>query len=460
MSDVLSFYFDGAIVQAVKVRITGIAATAEEARTFPYEELDDFLSTCREKNCIICCNPQFFYQDIVHLPPNAIKHYDRLIRSEIQSMHPDLTSFSLFHHTVGESIIDAKPFSKIAVFCYQDDFLSDFISSLGRFGKKVVRVYSAPYAIFRLALTTCTTDLDHPRIFIASLPGEKLLLVCENNELEFIRKIPSLNSTLLPEDSNNINMTVDYCFQSLRVKPSEAVIINPHELPEDLSPLLSVPFRATLPRKLTGIPPYVIQDYIAPVAAALHYADAPRSGNILPKEYSAFMMRRKLLTTMTMIMVVLILLLGGFLVKELATNNELNSKISRIRTGLSGSANELAAFRKLDEEVIRLKQPLEIVNKHNTSLNPAAALAALNLPESREYVIREVTVQNSDTGINVQLQGAINASIYSDTQEVFEKFVARFAKLSGYSIVSSAIDIRQKTFSIQARYKSGGQPGK
>ena len=108
----------------------------------------------------------------------------------------------------------------------------------------------------------------------------------------------------------------------------------------------------------------------------------------------------------------------------------------------------------------RLKQPLDVVNKHNISLNPAAALAALALPPSGEYVIKGATVQSGANGLDVQLQGTINASIYSDTQALYESLVARVAKLPGYSVVSSSIDIRQKTFSIQARYNSGGKPVK
>jgi hypothetical protein len=265
---------------------------------------------------------------------------------------------------------------------------------------------------------------------------------------------------MLPEDAQNINMTVDYCFQSLRVRPFESIMINQHELSEDLSPLISIPLRSALPPQLETLPLHIIEEYLAPLAAALHSVKSPRTGNILPSEYAVFSRYKKILTAAVIFMFAAALLLGGYLSKELMAISGLKGKISRIRTELSGAANELAAFRKLDEEVNRLKQPLEGVNKQNTSLNPAAALAALTLPESQEYVVKGVTVQAAATGIDVQLQGAVNASIYSDTQALYESFVARVTKLPGYTLVSNTIDIRQKTFSIQARYNSGGQSGK
>ncbi len=460
MNDILSFYFDGAVIQATKVRITGDSGLVTDAKSFPLDELDGYLAECREKTCVVCCNPPFFYQDIIHLPPSAEKLYGKLVRSEVQNAHPDLTSFSIFHCTIGESTIESKLYSKIAAFSYPDEFIAPLLQAVNRYGITISHSYPAPIAIFRLALTACDSDSDQARICMATLPGEKLLLVCENNELAFIRKIPSLSSVMLSEDAQNINMTVDYCLQTLRVRPFEATILNMDELSEDLSSLVSVPLRSMLLPQLRDLPPYMIQEYLAPIAAALHSVKSPRIGNILPSDYAAFCKHKKLLSVTAKLIFALVLLLGGYLVKELMTISELKSKIGRARIELSGAANELATFRTLDEEVSRLKQPLDVVNKHTISLNPAAALAALALPVSEEYVIKGATVQSGANGLDVQLQGVINASIYSDTQALYESLVAKIAKLPGYSVVSSTIDIRQKTFSIQARYNSGGKPVK
>jgi hypothetical protein len=458
MNDILSFYFDGALIQAAKVRVTGDSGVVTDAKSFPLDELDGYLAECREKTCVVCCNPPFFYQDIIHLPPSAEKLYGKLVRSEVQNAHPDLTSFSIFHSTVGESTIESKLYSKIAAFSYPDEFISPLLQAVNRYGITISHSYPAPVAIFGLALTAC--DSDQARICMATLPGEKLLLVCENNKLAFIRKIPSLSSVMLSEDAQNINMTVDYCLQTLRVRPFEAIILNMDELSGDLSSLVSVPLRSVLLPQLRDLPPSMIREYLAPIAAALHSVKSPRIGNILPSDYATFCKHKKLLSVTAKLICALVLLLGGYLVKELMTISELKSKIGRARIELSGAANELATFRTLDEEVSRLKQPLDVVNKHNITLNPAAALAALALPVSGEYVIKGATVQSGVNGLDVQLQGVINASIYSDTQALYENLVARIAKLPGYSVASSSIDIRQKTFSIQARYNSGGKPAK
>lgn len=458
MTGISSFYFDGAIVQTVNACISGATLTITDAHTFPLDDLDDYLSNCREKRFIICCNPLVFHQDIMYLPPAASRQYDKLVRTEAQKIHPELTAFSTFHTTVGQSTIDSKVYNKVAVFSYTDDFLSGLLSKFNNHGKVISYVYSAPYTVFKLIASTCLNDAaTQARIFITSLPGEKLLLVGESNELEFIRKIPSSDAPLLPVDIQNINMTLDYCFQTLRVRPVEAIILNQAETSGEQSSSLSVPLISSLPPVLASVPHDIIADYIAPLAAALHYFGSPRDGNILPSDYAAFSTHKRFFTAATMLMSILALFLAGYLVTETMIISELKSKIGKVRTELSGSGNEIAAFKKLDAEVNLLKQPLDFTNKHNSSPNPATALAALILPESQEHMIKGITVQSGEGFLTVQIEGAINASGYSNTQASFEKLTSQVAKLPGYAVSSSGVDIKQKTFRIQARY-TGAKP--
>ena len=101
------------------------------------------------------------------------------------------------------------------------------------------------------------------------------------------------------------------------------------ELSEDLSSLVSVPLRSLLLPQLRDLPPSMIQEYLAPIAAALHSLKSPRIGNILPSDYANFCKHKKLLSVTAKLIFALVLLLGGYLVKELMTISELKSKIGR-----------------------------------------------------------------------------------------------------------------------------------
>lgn len=460
MKRVLSLYFDGAIVQAVTVRIVGGAAIIEDARTFPFEELSEFIATCPQKSCVVCSNPQQFFQDIIHLPPAAVRHYGRLVQGKVARAHPELTSFSSIYHIIGDITLEGKPFNKMAVFSYADSFLTELISELSSAGMVISAVYAAPYVIQRLALSTCPADPELPRIFISLQQGEKFFLVSDNGELVFVRKIPSQHETLLPDDTSNINMTVDYCQQTLRMRPTEAVMLNQTKLSPDLSQFVSIPLRASLPPGLSELPDHIAQDYLAPVAAALLVVKAPRIGNILPTAYGQATVHKKMIAGITAFTATLVLVFSMLFVKELLAVSRLESSIGRVKAVLGRSSQELASFRKLETEVGQLKLPLELVNKYNSSPNPSAALAALNLPVSGDYQIKGVTVNGVEGGLNVKIEGTLNSSGYSNTQALYEKLVAQVAQLPGYAAVSGKVDIKEKTVSIQARYVGKGPKNK
>ncbi len=460
MSNVLSFYLDGTVVQAVRARIADGTVTVRDARTFPHEELEAYLSDCRERSCILCCNPSSFHQDIVYLPQAAGKYYDSLVRAEVQREHSDLTSFTLFHRTIGEATIEGAQYSKIAAFSYADDPISDFISLFSRNGKTISNLYAAPYPIFRLAASACAVDSDQARIFIAALPGQKLILLSEKEEFEFIRTIPSPETALLPADIQNINMTIDYCFQSLRVRPTEAVMLSPAPESGEPSLALAIPFNSVCPMALAGVPHHVAQEYLAPLAAALHHCESPGECDILPADYLSFKQNKRILSAGTTILVVLALLLAGLVMTERMVISDLASRINALRAHLGGAVAEVAAYRKLDEETKALGSPIAFLNKLATSRNPGAALAALTPPGATNCSYKGITLKKGEGVINVHLEGVISATGYQETQTVFEGLVESVGKLPGYSVVSGAVDVKQKTFAIEARYGGAGHQGK
>lgn len=461
MSNVFCFYFDGAIVQAVKTSISGGTVTINDAHTFPYDELDIYLAGCKEKTFIVCCNTLQFQQDILHLPPAASKHYDKLVRTALRKNHPELTSFTTFHGNVGQTAIDSKVYNKVAAFSYFDEPLSDFISAFNRHGKVISHIYAAPYTIFRLFTSSCPNETAQARMFIASLPGEKLLLVEENNALEYVRKVPSPGVELHPEDTHNINMTLDYCFQTLRVRPMEAVMLkNAYGATSDRPSQISVPLRLEASPALAQIPEHLLSDYLAPISASLHSTVSPSTADILPADYATFVRNKKVLTTASAIMAVFALLLAGYALMQLMIISDLKRDISLLRSSLSRSGEDLTAYRRLDDEVKAFSKPLGILNKQRNSLHPAAALAALALPSSKEYVVTGVSIHDGGEFLAVQVDGSIDSTGFSNIQTTFESVVGQLGRISGYSVMSSTLDIKQKTFRIQARYGGGTQKGR
>jgi len=458
VSSVLSFYFDGTIVQAVRASVAGGKIAVSNTASFPCEELAGYLATCQEKSCILCYNPATFFHDVVSLPSAASKFYDGMVRAEVWKNHLELESFSLFHRTVGETTSEGVPYKKIAAFSYPEEPFSEIISKFNRRGMGITRLYAAPYPIFRLASAAYAGDGAAARIFIAALPGEKLFLLSENNELAFIRKLPSDNTSLLPADVTNLNMTLDYCFQSLRVRPTEAVMLNAQETPDETTSPLSVPFKSVYPPVFAGLAHEVVSEYIAPLAAVLHFTETPDQCDILPSDYVTYKKNRKVIGIATIALVLLALLLGIGTVKERWSITELQFKSGLIKSGLGNSGEVLSTYRKLDQEAKKLEHVVDYLNRSSASSNPEAALASLTLAKTACYAIKSVSLQPGEGSVGVVIEGGLNCATFQESQAVFEALVGQMKKLPGYTVTTSSVDVNKKTFSIEARYSSAGHP--
>jgi len=460
MSNLISFYLDDSTVQAVNLSVAdGMITAVHDARTFPREELDAYLESCRVKTCILCCNPTFFYQDTFNLPPAASKFYESLIRVEVQKSHQDLQKFTFLYRTIGDATIDGILFNKVAVFSYTDESISEYISLFNRHGIMISNIYAAPYTIFNLAAVSCLDDPNKPRLVIASLPNEKLILLSMNGEPGFIRRIPSADVELHAADIQNINMTIDYCFQSLRIRPTEALLLNLRVSPAEPPPKLGISLRlASLPQLATL--PDLAENYIAPLAAALHHAVSPSICDITPDEYVSFKSGKKILAGAIMTMILLSILLSGLILTQRLAISDLKSSITAIRGQIARSGQELDTYRKLDDEAKGFGRPIEELNKLNASINPASALSSLSLFNSPVCKLRQLSTQKGEGFIGVHLEGELDSAGYGETQKLYEEALARLLKIPGYSITTSSVDINKKTFIIEARFGSGAGQAK
>ncbi|WP_203978688.1 hypothetical protein [Geobacter sp. SVR] len=432
-----------------------MVTAVHEYGTFPREQLEAYLTSCRTKTCIICCNPDLFYQNTFNFPPAASKHYESLIPLEVRKALPDLQDFTFFHRIVGEATVDGVIMNKVAVFSYTDESLSESISLFNRCGKTISTIYAAPYPIFRLAAASCPDDPDTTRLIVASLPNEKMILLSLQGELAFIRKIPSSDAELRSADIHNINMTIDYCFQSLRVRPSEALLVNLCEPSSEPSGTVGIPLRVSPLPSLAAISPELAESYIAPLAAALHHTIAPALSDITPPEYTAFKIEKTHYTIAIAVMVLLSVLLGCLAYTQRTAITDLKSAIGTTRGQLVRADKELAAYRTLESEAKQCGRPIESLNRLCAAINPAAALATLSRFNSPACTLRQVATQKGDGFIGLHLEGDFRSGNLGETQRAYEEALARLVRIPGYSIASSSLDINKKSFVIEARFNGG-----
>jgi hypothetical protein len=163
-----------------------------------------------------------------------------------------------------------------------------------------------------------------------------------------------------------------------------------------------------------------------------------------------------MLTAVSRVMFTLALLLAGYALTEGLIMADIKSDIRGLKTQLSSAGDELAAYRKLEDEVKILNQRLKLARNHD----PAKSLAALTLPVSPEYAIKSIAVHYGEGSQSFRIEGNIHTEGLSASQIIYETVVAEISRIPGYAVTSSNLDIKQKSFTIQASYRDDGQKPK
>jgi len=426
MSALLSFYIDDKTVQAVELSIKdGIISSLGQAVIFPMEGLDAFLASSRVRNCILCCNPESFNHYIFNLPPATSSHYEQIISGELKKLHPEEASSHpcFFYGITEETAIEGVISRKLSVFSYPSDKISGYISSFVYHGKRVLNLYAAPYAIIRGASGIRAEESARPRLVVASLPDEKLLMLMMNGELVFIRTIPSSSQILTPDDIQNINMTIDYSFQTLRIRTSEVILLNIPLPPESWQQPSAPISRGTIP-SLSHIPETWHESYLAPLAATVHHVEAPTLGDLAPPDYLKFLKGERIFRRTTAAMLLASIFLAGMTITERLAIAELEASVSRLRGGLAPYTGKLDGYRKLDSEIEKYSRHIQYLNMAGARTGQASSLAGLSSLNGSGCSLRLVKTESSDNFIKVHIEGGIKSEGYEDAQKIYEESAA------------------------------------
>ncbi|HSR58372.1 MAG TPA: hypothetical protein VLL57_09285, partial [Candidatus Binataceae bacterium] len=278
MSLVTTFSFEENCIRIVSGQRRGSIFKLELTESIATDQLDDYLSGCTANNFLVAVNlPDTIYETIT-IPPADNKLTGTLIKSEATRLHPELIPFSLGYQVVGDIPLEGKIVRKVACCLIPHQTLTALLEPFIRHNKTVRGLVAAPTALAALA-RTC--QLGDTLLCAHDAGSVKNLFLSENGAVSFARVLSSNGPGWDAFDRQSVSMTMDYCFQSLRLKPSHILVLNPQEEAEQDAP----------PPRLTPLePPAAIvapretfQEYLVGLALAAY--PIPTTADLLPEPY-------------------------------------------------------------------------------------------------------------------------------------------------------------------------------
>jgi hypothetical protein len=427
------------------------AFIVQGTRTIQDSELDDYLRTTKERDFIVVCTFQTFYQNVLSLPPAQDKYLRLLAEMEVKKDFAEVDQFSFFYDVLEEVQYEGKRVKETFVFAVDYREVHSMVERFGRFNKTIVALYSSV-----LTLSTLFPPADERE-------GEVLLSVLDTGQVKtlfllkggkpcFVRTTQSDQPGINDPDIDNINMTINYSRQTLRLSPARAVFVGTAVQRSGSVPSLVVPSASVQYPSSFIDSTESAADYAVPLSAILLHRDRPW-GSLLPPAYQAMKTQRSLLVWSTALLLVLSLVAAGDIGLTVSEIPGLKSKIDKTRQEVTEKQALLKEYQGEKAQLQGVMPFITYMNKAYSSPDVLKALTALNFLPMEHIKIDSIQVDRKDSDLSFRFQGVILAHNFTDMDRYYRELIASFKAAKGFEVTTDSISVKDMVFSVEARWK-------
>ena len=428
-------------VRVITARSRGGNFAVERALTLSREELEDFLAHDRSSAYQIVVNPVDAICETITIPPVKPKLVDALVKSEVDRLYSTLPPFSLTYRAMDETFQDGKTMKRIACCMVPVAALETALRPFVRFNKPVSRVIALP-AIFAHLIAQNSPDSEETALCAHDGASVKTIFLLEKGSVTLVRHVPSEAPGWGRIDLQNFSMTMDYCFQSLRVRPTRFLAMNGEGTAPPLTPCET---------PLHQRHPDLCQDYL-PLLAAMEIRTDPEE-DLRPAPYGEELGRQLLLGKGMLVFSAASALVALFLIATIFGVISLNSDLATARSQEQHLHATLETNRSARRDLTEIEPLLTLAATMRAEPSLPALLAGITGPPAPPIRLTSLKAVKEKGSLTLSLGGSIAEGAYAGMQADFETLCARTAKASGLPVVTKQLDANARTFTLEAARK-------
>ena len=444
--------FEEDMVKIVHLSSEGGALIVHETRTIHDSELDDFLKTAKESDFIVVCTFRTFYQNVLSLPPAQDKYLRVLSEMEVKKDFAEVKEFSFFHNVLEEAQHEGKRVKDTFVFAVDYREVHSIIERFGRFSKTIVALYSSVLTLSALFPPTNGRD-DETVLSVLDTGHIKTLFLLKGGKPCFVRTTESDQSGITDPDIDNINMTINYSRQTLRLSPTKVVFMgSTGRVPESVQGLVVPSACVEYPSNIINFTESVA-DYVVPLSAILLHKERPH-GSLLPPAYQTMKTQRSVLVWSTVLLLVLSLIGAGSIGLTVSGIPGLKSKIDRTRQEILEKETVLKEYEREKAELQSVMPLIAYMNKAYSSPDVQKALMALNFLPIQNIKIDSIQMDRQDNVLAFRFQGVVVANNFADMDRYYRRLIESLKSAKGFEVTTHGVNPKDMVFSVEAKWKT------
>jgi hypothetical protein len=449
LSKQVAVSFEDNLVKVVYASSDKGRTVVQKTTIFKDEEFDSFLKTTRLPDLTVVCHFKRFYSDIMIAPPAKPAYLKKIVEAEIRKRFPELRDFSYFYSVPAGTTAGEKGLREVFFFAVDNNELNEIVERFNKYGKSAKYIY--PNVLTLSHLIRSSDDWKNKTV-LSLLISEKdrTLFLAKNGKVCFVRVTPSLGREITDVDIDNINMTVSYCRQNLRLYPELIILMNTVKKESG--------FNTIIPTTNIIYPMSVIaseetlRNFAAPVSAII-FGKQLRNDNLLPRKYGVLYTQKRIASYAVVFFLLFSLIALGHILINLSEIFLINKKINLLRKDLAGIDAVTSVYEKDMERMQQFLPLINFVNESHSSPDILQALVSLKFLPMENVQIKTIQLNNKKDSSLIQVSGIIKAKNYGDMHRIFIKLLTHFSNVPGMKVISKNIELRDGHFQIDVENK-------
>jgi len=445
MARITAVSFDADEIRVVTGRRTRSGFTVERSFMLASDQLDAFLQQDRAQEYLVAVNPENAQFETITIPPVEIKLEATLIKSEAARLHPELQPFSCSWRVIGDLPQEGRTVRKVACCLVPHQSIEPVLKTFTRHGKPISRLVAAPVAL--AALVRSIVNLDEPVLCAHDSGSSKLLFLLEEGAVTFSRTISSQETGWDVFDRQNVAMTADYCFQSLRVRPARVLVLNPgSELEQDGPPPRLEALQ--LPELLqSGLTPEIMQQYQVPFILASW--SLPTTTDLLPDSYRSAQLQQTVLQRSGQLFAAASIVVALLIVQQLFALRAVTAAITDLQRQQTGLTEIFQAHRSAVADRDQAAPILSVISGLQAAPDIPGTMVAIDQLRVPQTSINTLTARRDQESLSLQLSGVISAYSFAATQQQFETLQGALQQIKGITPGPYQLDLKTQVFTIE-----------
>lgn len=444
MGKAVSISIEDSSVKVVYATLKGKRVIPDDEVVLPREKLDEFLSREKKRDFSVTVDFKNSYYDTFYIPPVKDRLAKALLVSELRKRKPADGDVTPVFFKVGQRTVNGKRLDEFFVFSVATREIDELVQKFLSKGKRIKSLYPNMLSIVKIL-----PKREEPYLCFYETGSRKNLFLMKNGRVLFVRSSQSPEKGLTDYDIQNINMTVSYCIQNLRIKPEHVLLVGEVGRTSSASRPASVPIACLRKPEDIRVANDIFMDYLIPISTL----GPEKVQTVLTDEYRKFYALSRAVQYATASFIIFSMLLAGSLGFNLLRYRTLDLQLSSLRHQNRDIDFLLSEYNRARDELESKTPLIRFVNGMNSS--PSAARLLYNLSslgtEGMDVQSLKVTSQGAQD-LSLEMGGQMGYQSLYRAQKQFDGTVSSLKEIDGIQEAGGAISLKDRSFLLTATF--------